>query len=751
MALTHPPRSVSRRSSVDRRIGVGGLLLAVVVLLGLTAGGVDVSAEAPKAVAANAANGTISGAVTAANSGAPLNGAAVLAYDTNGALVTHTSTSAAGTYSLTDLPPGNYHVRTIAAGFVPLNYIAELYDDIQCWGCDVTTGAVVAVSSGGTTTGIDFALNVGGVIGGTVTDALTGSPLAGMSVRIYNSTATIATLAFTDSSGAYSVLGLPTGSYFAHALGTTNHVGELYDNLLCVSQCIVTAGNSISVTAGSTTSNINFALDRAGSLAGTVTDSVSSATLNGVTVAAYATNGAWLASATTSGAGAYTITGLPAGTYHTRTFNRAGYHDEVYDNLLLCFPSCLPTSGAGVSVTAGITTGGVDFALTPGSELVKNGDFSNSTTFWSLFALPDISYIVWEVTDGVFRYYRVPPPPGTVNQAVILQGTGAALSAATPLIAQFDIGNASPVRRRISVVIHDGDFSDLTVCTFWLAPNAPRARYGMRTYNTEAWSNATISFYAASADTTGGFYDLDNISLQVAPAAVEERTDCLDPTAPGAPGGPDQANLVANGDFGTGTTSSWSLFGQIVSHVSAGTFGFYRPSPPDPAGVILQPTSVANPSREIVTAQFDLGNSSSVRTRVTVLLHDLDFSDLAACTFWLEPGQAMSTYTMRTFATQQWANATISVYAATVGTAQWTWLDNVTFRRTPGQATVGTSCVEPGASSTSAPAPEPSPEPSPLTNDNDETKTTTPAPRASNGPTMVAGVGETAVRSHRRH
>ncbi len=44
-------------------------------------------------------------------------------------------------------------------------------------------------------------------------------------------------------------------------------------------------------------------------------------------------------------------------------------------------------------------------------------------------------------------------------------------------MAQFDLANSSTVRKRISVLVIDSNFSDITVCTFWLAPNAP-----MRTY-----------------------------------------------------------------------------------------------------------------------------------------------------------------------------------------------------------------------------------------------------------------------------
>jgi hypothetical protein len=52
---------------------------------------------------------------------------------------------------------------------------------------------------------------------------------------------------------------------------------------------------------------------------------------------------------------------------------------------------------------------------------------------------------------------------------------------------------------------------------------------------------------------------------------------------------------------------------------------------------------------------------------------------------------------MRSYATKAWVDATISVYAATVGTETWTQLDNVSLRRTPGSATSGTAGAEPGS------------------------------------------------------
>jgi hypothetical protein len=353
--------------------------------------------------------------------------------------------------------------------------------------------------------------------------------------------------------------------------------------------------------------------------------------------------------------------------------------------------------------------GGAWWSFRPGpaanADFIVNGGFDSGTAGWTFFATPDLSYIVANVTAGDLQFYRQPPPPGTRNQAVALQLTGMPLAANAPLLAQFSLGNSDSVRKRISVLLHDSDFSDMSVCTFWLPANAMPAPYTIRTHTTQQWANATIAFYAASEGSSGGFYRVDNVSLRYAPAQSVDRTECVDPLAPLPGAGTDGPELLVNRDFETGSTAPWILFGQIVGQVTSGVFQFYRPAPAaDPAGVILQPTSAAIGARDIVTARFDLGNSSAVRKRVTVLLHDVNFSDLTACTFWLAPGQSLSPYTIRSYATQGWANATLSVYAATAGPETWIRLDNASLRKTPGAVTVGTDCVEPGGSTDSLPS-----------------------------------------------
>jgi Tol biopolymer transport system component len=338
----------------------------------------------------------------------------------------------------------------------------------------------------------------------------------------------------------------------------------------------------------------------------------------------------------------------------------------------------------------------------PNVDLMRNGDFASGMARWTTFALPDMSYIVSQVTAGVFEYYRVAQPPGEAGQAVVFQSTTAQLLPGAPIVATFELGNSSSARKRITVLLHDGDFSDLNVCTLWLPASTPLQSYTMRTHTTEAWSNATISIYAASPNSDGGFLRVDNVTLQYAPAEANDRTDCVDPEAPAPPGGSAGPNLIANGGFDSGM-SSWSVFGQITSQISAGgVFEFYRPSG-TPAGVVFQPTGQAMASAQIFTVSFDLGNTSPVRKRVTALLHSGDFTDIAACAFWLPPGSPLGTYSMRTYATKAGTNATLSIYPATVGPDQWIQLDNVALQSTPGTAIVGTECLEPGAGSVTPP------------------------------------------------
>jgi len=364
----------------------------------------------------------------------------------------------------------------------------------------------------------------------------------------------------------------------------------------------------------------------------------------------------------------------------------------------------LPTSPiVGTEIcgtTSSLTVFAVAMALNETlSNVVQNGTFASGSTNWSVFAtdgtVPDNNYISWAVNAGVFEYFKVPPPSGS-NAAVVLQNTGAAFGAAAPIVARFDLGNTSSVRKRVSVLIHDSNFADLSVCTFWIPPNTPMRSYAMRTHTTIAWTNATISFYAASVGASGGVYQLDNVAMGSGHILTTRRTDCVDPGEPGVVGPSDGAPLLTDGDFTNGL-ASWTIpFPTITVQVTNGVAEFIRPTNDQPSGVLLQQTGAPIAAGQIVTARFQLGNSSAARKRVTVLLHDVTFGDLSACTFWLPAGQPLSDYSMRTYTTQAWSSATIAFYPATTDALGWFRLDNVALSATPAAPTYGTDCVEPG-------------------------------------------------------
>ncbi len=346
-------------------------------------------------------------------------------------------------------------------------------------------------------------------------------------------------------------------------------------------------------------------------------------------------------------------------------------------------------------VSAILSSGTIGRMITAGTaaaDLVQNGTFASGMTSWSVFAQPQPTDLVTNVSNGVLHFYR---QPGS-GQGVVMQSLGVGLPSGAPVSATFDLGNSSTVRKRITVLLHDSDFSDLAMCTFWIAPGSPLRPYRVETHTSGVWDSAMLSFYAATMGSDGGAYMLDNVHAYSTPSQPVDRTECEDPATPGPQSFPDSNTLLVNGNF-QGGMASWAVFGQLTSQITGGVFQFVRPSG-TPAGVVLQATGLGLPLHTRMTATLSLGNSSGVRKRVTVIVHDSDFSDLAACTFWLNAGQGLSQYTMKLYSSKAWTNATFSVYPSNVDTSQWIRFDNAALRVTLSTAMVGTECIEPGGS-----------------------------------------------------
>ena len=329
--------------------------------------------------------GTITGTVTDGTTFAGISGVTVGAYDASGRQVAIGTTTAAGVYTLSGVPTGTHYLRT-SPGFVQFKggcctvggqYIHELYNDKPCPHglCTVTTGTGVSVTAGQTTSGINFALALGGSITGFVTDAATNRAMRGFTVSVYDAVGTLVDsycyCSSIELSGFHRAEGLATGTYFVR-VSAAGYVFAIYDGQRCPgNSCPVTTGTPVSVVAGVETSGINVALQAGGVIAGTVTDAGTSAPLGGVTIKAYDTSGTEMASSATDQAGQFAVGlygingGLTTGTYFVRTSGTAGYLDQLYKGRLCVNDACLPavTTGTGVVVREEDTTHGIDFGL----------------------------------------------------------------------------------------------------------------------------------------------------------------------------------------------------------------------------------------------------------------------------------------------------------------------------------------------------------------------------------------------------
>lgn len=203
-------------------------------------------------------SGSISGTVRSVL-GEPILDADVEIVTSDGNTSVWTSVDANGNYKATGLVTGAYFARV----FNYDQYVDELYNDIPCSnGCDILSGTPISVTNGAETPGIDFTLEPGGSISGTITSAETGNPLSDLSVRIFDSNGSYVDSAWVYSCGRWQTSGLAAGVYFVETTNDSGYVDELYNNIPCAEQsCNPTEGTAVIVTSGQETQGIDFDLN----------------------------------------------------------------------------------------------------------------------------------------------------------------------------------------------------------------------------------------------------------------------------------------------------------------------------------------------------------------------------------------------------------------------------------------------------------------------------------------------------------
>jgi hypothetical protein len=216
--------------------------------------------------------GEIEGTVTEANpagGSVPLKGISVVVLPSDSEQpVGFATTEADGHYTVMGLPGGSYRVE-FSPGFEgegepePLgvegeefpvlkrrDLIGQFYKDAP----SLAAATAVPVVQEEAAEGIDAELQRGAEIEGTVTDAATHAPLADAFVVAYEAGKVPVGTAFTDASGHYAIVGLPSGSYTL-GFAAARHISQFYND-----EPTFASASPIAVVAPSTVANIDAAL-----------------------------------------------------------------------------------------------------------------------------------------------------------------------------------------------------------------------------------------------------------------------------------------------------------------------------------------------------------------------------------------------------------------------------------------------------------------------------------------------------------
>lgn len=348
--------------------------------------------------------GSLGGGIREATTAFPLGGVSVRVYSSGGSLVDYEYSGETGEYRSAGLSAGTYYAVAVSP-----THLDELFDDrARETSCDPTTGTAITVSLGSDVDSVDFELQRGGGITGRLTAAADGSPVSGAVVEVFDASGTKVTSVVSSVLGGYFVGDLRTGIYFVRVRSTVNQIGQLYDGIPCAASCLVTSGTPVAVTAGLATEGIDFSLEEAGSISGTVINALSGLPVAGLYVRVHDTSGAYLRYGTTDSQGRYKVTGLDAGS-HFVLASASGFEPQLW-NGIPCPSPCIVTAGTPVPVALSTNTSGIDFALAPyGSITGKITDVATGQP---------LTYTNVRISDSTGAFFAYGYTDGSGNYAV---------------------------------------------------------------------------------------------------------------------------------------------------------------------------------------------------------------------------------------------------------------------------------------------------------------------------------------------
>lgn len=216
-----------------------------------------------------------------------------------------------------------------------------------------------------------------GTVTGALTRAGTNAPVTSGTVRFCPAVTGNCTQVAVNAAGTYTTT-LPVGSYVAYT-GSTGLVNEIADDVACPVACDDFSARRLGapfVVANGGKVVRNFALALTGSIRGRVVDSTTGAPIVNLTVRVVTMFGTSTSSSSddTDATGTFVVPSLGAGTYFAYTQGAAllAHAEEIFGDLP-CVAGCLlgtvVGSGQPITIAAGATTAGVDFALDPDATI----------------------------------------------------------------------------------------------------------------------------------------------------------------------------------------------------------------------------------------------------------------------------------------------------------------------------------------------------------------------------------------------
>ena len=296
--------------------------------------------------------GTITGQVTDASTSSPVQGIAGATVSLANTSLTAT-TDSSGTYTLNGVPAGPQSVGASATGYTP-------------------SGSQSVTVAAGQTSTANFSLTpTAGTVKGTVNDVISGLPIGGASLTIGGVSTT------TDGSGSYTLGGIAPGTGTVSAQVVATYYQPFSSTTMTVNLGAQTQNFTLTPTTGTISGTV--------SLSGGGGVSVTTVSAGGVT--------------TTSGTGgAYTLVHVPVGSSVSVSAGKTGYDASAVQV---------------VAVTAGGTTGNINFTLTP-----QVGTISGTVSDTSNAPLSGVTVSAGGVTtttsNGTYTLSNVPAGTQTV-------------------------------------------------------------------------------------------------------------------------------------------------------------------------------------------------------------------------------------------------------------------------------------------------------------------------------------------------